>query len=259
MATSERAKIADDELPARREDRPGDVEAAVGDRDRAEEHLRGGVLAAEGGGRRRHVGQDRHEGEDPEQHRHVAEDVDVDAGELADEPVRREAQHADEHADDGREDAAEDGDEEGVEDADERGAAVGAVVGVGDQRLVDVVAGAAAEEAEVEVLAERGEVLDGVVDQPGRRQHEGEQREDLDGERSVPRVVDQHAEPEALGRHLHDGHLASPPRLRVRPGPRRWRSRHPVGVPGAGRAPGRPAGISGTAARRSGRRRSTGR
>ena len=134
------------------------------------------------------------------------------------------------------------------------------VVGVGDERLADVVAGAGAEEAEVEGLAERSQVLDGVVDQPGGGQHEGEEREDLNGERSVARVVDQHAEPETLGSAPPAMVIAcSPHRLRVRPGPRRWRSRHPVRFPGAVARPGPRAGISGTAARRSARRRSTGR
>ena len=137
-----------------------------------------------------------------------------------------------------------------------RRAAVGAVVGVGDQVLVDVVAGAGAEEAEVEGLAERGEVLDGVVDQPGGGQHEGEQREDLDGQRSVARVVEQHAQPEPLGRHLHGGHACHP--LGCASGRDRGCGPGVRSGPGAGRA-GPASAISGTAARRSARRRSTGR
>jgi hypothetical protein len=43
---------------------------------------------------------------------------------------------------------------------------MGRVVGVFDQALVDVIAGAVAQEGEVEILAQRGEVLNRVVRQP---------------------------------------------------------------------------------------------
>ena len=87
---------------------------------------------------------------------------------------------------------------------------MGAVVGVGDQALVDVVAGAGPEKAEVEVLAERGEVLDGVVHQPGREGHHGDHRDRLDGHRPVARVVDEHAQAEPSARQVHGSHRSHP-------------------------------------------------
>ena len=86
--------------------------------------------------------------------RHVAHDLDVDERQACHEPVRREAGDADGEAQDGRGDDAEHGDEQRVREPDEEGARVAHLAVVVDQRLRDVEAGGAIEEAEA-----RGDVL----------------------------------------------------------------------------------------------------
>ena len=139
------------------------------------------------------------EGEDPKQHRHVAETRRHRPRPAGDEPVLGEPQYAHEDADrplPGSSPGRRRGSVLRMPTSAARAWVL--VVGIGDQRLADVIAGPGTEEAEAEVLAEPVEVLDGIVDQPGGGQHESEHSEDLNGQRAVSRIVEQHAEPERL-------------------------------------------------------------
>ena len=115
-----------------------------------------------------------------QQQRDVAEDLDIDRGDLADEPVRRQPRDADEEAEDGREDDAEDGDVEGVQQADDEGAAVGGIRAVGDERGQDLEAGAVLEEAEAGGDVGALQIGDRVVDDPPEEGDEEDRERDLE-------------------------------------------------------------------------------
>src|SRR5690606_31317523 len=73
-------------------------------------------------------------------------------------------------------------------------------------------AGSVPEELKAEVLAERLQVPDDVVDKPGSTGHEQEQHDDLDGHRPIPRIVDEHAQTECvLWSVRNSSHVVSPP------------------------------------------------
>ena len=92
------------------------------------------------------IGQHRDDAEIPEQddekRRDVAEHLDIDRAQLADQPVHREPPDADQESDDRRRNDAEPGDDQRVQEADEERVAVGAVRRVGDRRLADLEPGA---------------------------------------------------------------------------------------------------------------------
>ena len=202
----------------------GDENAAIGDGDGIAEDHRRAAAFAEIARLRRGLCHQREDQQNPQQHRDVAEAFDIDRHQLGDEPVLGQAQHARQNSDDGGEHAAQRRDQQRVEDAHERGAAMGRSAVVFDQALVDVIARALAQKAEVEILAERGEVGDRVRHQPAQPQHQRDEGNYLDGQGAVAGVVDQLA--------------------RAKPGLRRIRGRcHvlvPVG-PRAGLAPVAPA------------------
>ena len=201
--------VADQEDPdvdiaeAAREQRLGHVDTAVGHRDRMEQlHVGGGICTPEGRGRRHRFGHHRVDDEDPDQQRDVAERLDIDRHQLGDDPVLRQPQHPGDDAEHRGPGAGDRGDEQRVEQPDQHRAGMGAVVRILDEVLVDIVACARAQEAVVEVLAQRMQVLDRVVDQPGRARHEKEHEHHLDGHRPVPGVVDEHAHPKGGFRRL---------------------------------------------------------
>jgi predicted HAD superfamily phosphohydrolase YqeG len=77
-------------------------------------------------------------------------------------------------------DAGEECDEQRVQKPDQRSAEVGAVIRVGDQLLVDVVAGAVPQEGEVDVLVLGGKVVDRLLTsqlRPSRTQDQNESPE----------------------------------------------------------------------------------
>jgi hypothetical protein len=88
--------------------------------------------------------------------------------------------------------------QQGVEQADDRGLKMRAARGVGNQSLVDVVAGRLGKKAEAEGLADGLQVRDGVADDVGDKGQQGRQGEDLDEDRAGVLVVPQPAEREAL-------------------------------------------------------------
>ena len=106
----------------------------------------------------------------------VADDLDVDRGELGDEPVAGQAGDAEQGAPDRGEDHADDCDLEGVEQADEEGDAVGADGGgVVDQVFADGDGGDLVEEAEAGGDVPGGEVSVGVGDEvPDDREQGGD-------------------------------------------------------------------------------------
>ena len=103
-----------------------------------------------------------------QQHRDVAERLDIDRRDPRDEPVLRQPRDAGEEAEDRGEHDADDGDEERVEQADEEGAAVGDPRRCRGSALCEMSKPAAVPE-EVEARGDVGalEVVDGVVDDPG--------------------------------------------------------------------------------------------
>ncbi len=78
---------------------------------------------------------------------------------------------------------------------------------VGDERLADVVARAAVDEAEVERLATGGKVGERVRHDPREKRHQKDHRDRLDREGSVARIVDELTRSEALALRVRDrGH-----------------------------------------------------
>jgi hypothetical protein len=172
-------------------DGPRDIDAAIGHRDRVEEPHRGRSPFGEGPRCRCRLGQERIDQQDPEDERHVAEDLDIDRHQPGHEPVLRQTQDARQHAQHRGKDAAQHRDKQGVRDPDQRRAPVGHAAVIGDQHLVDVIPGPLRQKAEADVLAKIGKVLDEVRDQiveQGRQQRE---RDHLDRDRPVARVVNE--------------------------------------------------------------------
>src|SRR5690606_33309082 len=83
-----------------------------------------------------------------QQRRNVAEDLDVDGSQLADQPVRRQPRHAQYETDDGGQHDADEGHQQGIEQTDHEHATVAVAFGVFDQVLGDTETGAVVEERE---------------------------------------------------------------------------------------------------------------
>ena len=179
-------------------DRFRQVGAAVGQRHRVEQHRRVRVGSAEITRRRHRGGHDRKDDQDPDQHRHVAERLDIGGHQLAHQPVGRQPQHPRDGAQDGGGDTAQKGDEQRVEHPHEGGAQVRRLVGVMDQGLVDVVTGRLAKELERDVLPLLGQVAHEVHAEVGHEHDQQHQRDELERVGPIARVVDQHRQPERL-------------------------------------------------------------
>src|SRR5262249_47843244 len=97
-------------------------------------------------------------GEVPEkqlqQHGQIADYLHVEGGEPRDQPVGGKARNADRETEDGGKDDAQPSDQQRVDEPDQEGPAVGHGVVEGDERLRDIEAGGAINEAEA-----RGDVL----------------------------------------------------------------------------------------------------
>ena len=77
--------------------------------------------------------------------------------------------------------------------------------------LVDVIAGRLRQEPEIEILAQVLEVLDRVGHEPGQRQHQKDERDHLNGQRSVACIVEKLAEPKGILRRINgNGHFKLP-------------------------------------------------
>jgi len=126
---------------------------------------------------------------------HVAETFDVDGHQAADDPVFGQAQNADQNTDDGRGNTAQKRDKQCIQDTNKGCAPVAVLVIIFDQHLVDVVTRSIPEEAEVEIFAQRFEVLNGVVHQPVDTGNNHHQRNHLNGYRTIAGIIDKLAQP----------------------------------------------------------------
>ena len=110
--------------------------------------------------------------EDDEQRRDVAEHLDIDGADLADQPVARQAPDADDEADQRGGDDADHRDQQRVDQADLERTDVGRIRRIGDQRLADIEAGTFVQETEGDRAAVGGKIGQRIADNPG---DEGEQ------------------------------------------------------------------------------------
>ena len=69
-----------------------------------------------------------------------------------------------------------------------------------DQLLIDVIASRGPEKSKADILAQRSQVRDGVVDQFDQQQHDQDGGDNLDGHRAIARIVEKLAQPECLAR-----------------------------------------------------------
>jgi hypothetical protein len=187
-----------------------------------------------------------------QEQRHIAGNLDIDAGQSCNQPVRRQAGDADCKTDDGGEHDTDGRDQQRVEQTDPEGLAVGGQCAVFDQRLRDIEAGRRVPETKAGGDILFLEIVDGVGNphpedpaEDGRNQH---LIEDLTGLALIQPAADSSAEvfraPLAVRyRHLTLSPLIPPLVDRV-----------PAGR--AGRHPSR--GISGSEARTADRPCSTG-
>ena len=119
-----------------------------------------------------------HHGEIPEedlqQRRDIAEGFDIDGGQLAEDPVRRQPRHAEQKTQHGGKQDADDRNQQGIQQADDKHPAVGVAFVVVDQVLGNAKAGIVVEKAEAGNDAALGQVLLSVVEQvPAKRNHAG--------------------------------------------------------------------------------------
>ena len=115
--------------------------------------------------------------------RHVADQLDIAAGEPRHQPVARQPRDADDEPEHGRQHDADPGDEERVEQADPEGAAeCRRAGGIADQRLADVEAGGIVPEAEAGGDMRARQILrrieDGAVRQRGDENDEADLNRD---------------------------------------------------------------------------------
>jgi hypothetical protein len=76
------------------------------------------------------------------------------------------------------------------------GAQMRVVRGIGDQLLGNVIARAAEQKIEAERLAQARQVLQRVVDQPAGQQHDQNEHDRLQGQRTIAPIIDQHRQSE---------------------------------------------------------------
>ena len=167
-------------------------------------HRRIRILASESGGLRERFDENRHDEDDPKQHRNVSHAFNVDRHQPRDEPVPGQPENADHDSQYRGENAPQTGDQQGVQQPYECRSQMRGSGGVLYQYLVDVVACRLAEEREIYAFSKRCEVLGRIRNQPCNQQHEPHQSYDLNGYGPVARVVQQHADLEGL-RLVHGG------------------------------------------------------
>jgi hypothetical protein len=154
--------------------------------------------------------------------RDVAEELDVDGRDLADDPIRRQSGDADNEADDGRKDDSEDGNINGVEQANEERAAIGRIRAVGNDRRQDLEAGPIAQEIEPGGDIGAPEVGDRVVDDPPEKGDQENRECDLEDDAADRGVVEDRRPGGALGRTrecLVSARYSSTPSPTFRPPP----------------------------------------
>ena len=144
-----------------------------------------------------------------QQHRDVAQRLDIDGRDLGDQPVLRQAGDAQHEADDRGEDDAQRRNQQRVEQADQKGLAVGRFGAVGDQRLQDVETGARPQEAEAGRDVGALQVFDRVGRDPDEEGDQRDRQHRLKDDAAKSRIVDQRRtllrQPRriVLNRHLH--------------------------------------------------------
>ena len=151
--------------------------------------------AARNGKALAHAGQRLEHGVVPEQQlqqqRHVADDLDIEAGHPRHQPVLRQPRDADQKAEDGREHDAERRDQQRVEQADPERAAIGRGRRIVDQRLADVEAGGVVPEAEAGGDLGARQIVGGVVDRAPGQEHDHRAQHHLIGDAADLRIVEQ--------------------------------------------------------------------
>ncbi|MCY1425033.1 hypothetical protein D9M71_408120 [compost metagenome] len=137
--------------------------------------------------------------EDLQQRRNVAEHLDVDGRQQADQPVLRQTRHTQDEAEDGGEENADHRHQQGVEQADDEYPRVGIGLGVVDQVLGDAEAGAVVEETEARLDAAMGEVGLGVIEEEPATADDEDHGDDLEGPGAHLRIVEGESARRALG------------------------------------------------------------
>jgi hypothetical protein len=161
--------------------------------------------------RRGHVPEHREIPEkDLQQQRDVAQHLDVDGGQIGDQPVPRQPGNADDESDDRGEEDADDRDHDGVQQADQKGRAVTRLLAVFDQRLRDAEPGGGFQEPEARGDALPLQVGHRVTDQIHGQQHDTAEHERLEEEGAVARVVPHRRFSRRDGNFRLHGHVRLP-------------------------------------------------
>jgi hypothetical protein len=145
-----------------------------------------------------------------QQQRNVADRLDVNRHQLGDQPVRRQPQNPGDEAEHGRERDPGHRHQGGVQKPDQRRAGMGRARRIVDQMLIDVVARRIPQEPVAGLDPQIAQVADRVVDDPGHRQQQDDQGDDLDHQRTRALVGPDVGEPERLVSAVDCRHIENP-------------------------------------------------